>query len=168
MSDSYGCSPSDSASITVISNSGPVASVDPAPIICPGSSIQLNASGGDTYSWSPTTGLSDPTIADPIAAPAATTNYTVVASGICGTDTASVNVIVDIPAGTAMPDASVCIGDDIELSLLSGTVQSWDPDPTLSSTTSQTPTATPLDTTTYYVTIVSLSLIHISEPTRPY
>jgi len=155
MSDSYGCSPSDSASITVISNSGPVASVDPAPIICPGSSIQLNASGGDTYSWSPTTGLSDPTMADPIAAPAATTNYTVVASGICGTDTASVNVIVDIPAGTAMPDASVCIGDDIELSLLSGTVQSWDPDPTLSSTTSQTPTATPLDTTTYYVTIVS-------------
>ncbi|MBP6310658.1 MAG: gliding motility-associated C-terminal domain-containing protein [Flavobacteriales bacterium] len=155
MSDSYGCSPSDSASITIVSNSGPVANVDPAPIICPGGSTQLNASGGDTYSWSPPTGLSDPTIADPFAAPATTTNYTVVASGICGTDTASVNVIVDIPAGTAMPDPTICIGDAIELSLLSGTVQSWEPDPTLSSTTSQTPTATPLDTTTYYVTIVS-------------
>ena len=155
MSDSYGCSPADSASLTVVSNSGPVASVDTVPVLCPGGSIQLNASGGDTYSWSPANGLSDPTIADPIATPAGTTNYTVIASGICGTDTASVNVIVDIPAGTAMPDATVCIGSSIELSLISGTVQNWEPHPTLSNTTSQTPTATPLDTTTYYVTIVS-------------
>lgn len=50
--------------------------------LCFGDSAQLNviAMGGIqpyTYQWSPTTGLSDPTIANPVAAPAVTTLYTV-------------------------------------------------------------------------------------------
>ena len=47
---------------------------------CAGGSGQLSASGGTTYSWSPTTGLSDPNIANPIASPSATTIYTVTVS----------------------------------------------------------------------------------------
>jgi len=35
--------------------------------ICVGDSVQLNASGGTDYSWSPQAGLSDPTIANPFA-----------------------------------------------------------------------------------------------------
>ncbi len=44
--------------------------------ICKFSSIQLVASGAKTYKWTPTTGLSNPNIADPIASPLQTTTYT--------------------------------------------------------------------------------------------
>lgn len=46
-------------------------------LICDGDSVQLSASGGRTYLWRPSTGLSDPTIADPVALPDRTTTYTV-------------------------------------------------------------------------------------------
>ncbi|MCW3084963.1 MAG: repeat-containing protein [Bacteroidetes bacterium] len=45
--------------------------------ICKGTTIQLNANGGFSYSWSPATHLSNPNIANPIASPDSTTTYTV-------------------------------------------------------------------------------------------
>ena len=45
--------------------------------ICPGETINLSASGATTYSWSPSNGLSNATIANPIASPAITTTYIV-------------------------------------------------------------------------------------------
>lgn len=41
-----------------------------------GESVQLWASGAEYYQWTPTTGLSDPTIPNPIASPTVTTIYT--------------------------------------------------------------------------------------------
>lgn len=52
--------------------------------ICPGEPVQLEANGGVSYLWSPATGLSDPTIANPIAAPTETTFYTVEITDDCG------------------------------------------------------------------------------------
>ena len=52
--------------------------------ICPGISVQLGASGGSSYLWSPAVGLSDPNIADPIATPDETTLYTVEIMTDCG------------------------------------------------------------------------------------
>lgn len=49
--------------------------------ICSGASTQLQASGGDTYLWTPATGLDDPTSASPFATPTTTTTYTVSVSG---------------------------------------------------------------------------------------
>ena len=45
--------------------------------ICPGQSVQLNASGGHAYSWSPATGLSCTDCPNPVASPLTTTTYTV-------------------------------------------------------------------------------------------
>jgi gliding motility-associated-like protein len=45
--------------------------------ICNGDTAQLAATGGEIYLWQPATGLSDPTIANPLAAPTETTTYTV-------------------------------------------------------------------------------------------
>jgi hypothetical protein len=52
--------------------------------ICSGDSATLQASGADLYFWSPSTGLSNTNISNPVANPTATTTYTVtgyVASG---------------------------------------------------------------------------------------
>jgi len=66
-------------------------------IICPGSSVQLNAGGGLSYEWSPSTGLSATNIPDPIANPLTTTTYTVTVSNNACTATNSVVISVHPP-----------------------------------------------------------------------
>jgi len=45
--------------------------------ICAGNSVQFDIQAGATVEWLPVDGLSDPTIADPVATPLVTTTYTV-------------------------------------------------------------------------------------------
>ncbi|MBI3510036.1 MAG: gliding motility-associated C-terminal domain-containing protein [Bacteroidetes bacterium] len=63
--------------------------------ICPGAPVQLNATSASsvtTWSWSPTTALSNPNIANPVASPTVTTTYTV--TGTMGTCTSSDDVTI--------------------------------------------------------------------------
>ncbi len=67
--------------------------------ICMGGSSQfytypLGGSGSYTYEWTPTTGLSDPNIADPIASPIVNTTYTVLIDD--GTDTSSTQLVITV------------------------------------------------------------------------
>ncbi|MGZ4082054.1 MAG: T9SS type A sorting domain-containing protein [Bacteroidia bacterium] len=66
---------------------GPYANAGPDTAICLNNGIMLHAWGGQTYSWAPTTGLSDPNISNPIASPTTTTQYTVTVTNECGTTT---------------------------------------------------------------------------------
>ncbi len=73
--------------------------------ICQGSGTPLNASatggtGTYTFAWSPTTGLNNPNISNPTAAPASTTTYTVTVNDGFNTATKTVTVTV-IPTPTA-------------------------------------------------------------------
>src|SRR5690606_29479457 len=43
--------------------------------VCSGDPVQLNATGGISYSWSPAASLSDPNSPNPIATPTSTTVY---------------------------------------------------------------------------------------------
>jgi gliding motility-associated-like protein len=64
--------------------------------ILAGESVQINASGATTYTWTPTTGLSCTNCPNPIASPTVTTTYTVTgtdASGCIGT--ANVTIVVE-------------------------------------------------------------------------
>ncbi|NDK54598.1 Ig-like domain-containing protein [Pontibacter fetidus] len=73
--------------------------------IMQGKATKLVASGGATYSWSPATGLSDATIATPIAKPEVTTTYTVTmttAEGCTSSATITVNVVPAIVPMNAM------------------------------------------------------------------
>ena len=69
----------DSGTDTVVVNvdSLPVAVASMDEDICFGSSINLSASGGISYTWHPATGLNNPNISSPLASPATTTTYTV-------------------------------------------------------------------------------------------
>jgi hypothetical protein len=61
---------------------------------CPNDNIQLTATGANTYSWSPTTGLSNANIANPMCSVTTTTTYVVTGTinGCTNTDTATVTV----------------------------------------------------------------------------
>jgi gliding motility-associated-like protein len=71
------------------------ASVSPASsVICQGGQVQLTASGGTHYQWSPATGLNSDTVADPTAQPGTTTTYSVIVqNGAC---TRTLNTLVKV------------------------------------------------------------------------
>lgn len=61
-------------------------------------SINLNATSSNsnlTYSWSPSTGLSNPNIANPVASPSSSTNYTVTVSNSNGCS-ASASIYINV------------------------------------------------------------------------
>lgn len=93
VTDDNSCSESDNIVVNV--NNLPTANAGSDVNACLGSNIPLNASGGTTYVWSPTTALSNPNVANPLANPTTAVTYTVTvtdAYGCSGTD----DVIVGI------------------------------------------------------------------------
>lgn len=89
-------------------------------VYCPGSDpVQLELPGGAIgYTWTPSTGLSDTTIKDPVAAPSATTTYyyTITTATDTTTDSLTVYVVgtgsIDLIANT---DAILCNDQLIDL-----------------------------------------------------
>lgn len=97
--------------------------------ICKYESIQLNVSAEPssaiyTYAWTPAAGLSDVSIANPIATPLTTTTYTVTVTTPtgCASNTATVTLTVedgDITRFDANPEEALfCLGDEVELSVV--------------------------------------------------
>ena len=156
VTNAAGCSASATVVVTV--QSSLTANAGSPVSICLGGSTQLNASGGSNYAWSPATGLSSTTIANPIATPTITTTYTVtVSSGTCSS-TASVTITVNPnPTASAGSSVTICNGSSSPLNASGGTGYVWLPASGLSSTTISNPTANPTATTTYTVTVSNAS-----------
>lgn len=95
----------------------------PAPI-CPDDSAQLIAGGGLFYQWTPSTGLSSDTAAQPLASPNVTTTYTVIVSDSCYADTATVTLIVKPKPTAAFSFTDDCVNDTTFFTDLSTTLNS--------------------------------------------
>ena len=123
--------------------------------VCVGKTVQLTASGAENYSWSPVTGLSNPTISNPKANPAATTTYQVIGydSSLCFYDTAYVQVnVYPYPTVDTGKDTTIMGGTSIQLNpVASNDVASWfwSPSGTLSCVSCPNPIAKPVTNTTY-------------------
>ncbi len=103
--------------ISMSTGSLPVADAGENDTICEKTSVQLNATGGTSYSWSPATGLNATNIANPIAIPAVTTTYTVTVSNTCGSATDAVTITVNpTPAAPVITQA----GNTLYSSYLNG------------------------------------------------
>jgi gliding motility-associated-like protein len=123
--------------------------------LCRGSTTSISASGAESYEWIPTTYLSDPTasITD-VENPLTDMDYLVVGTDINGckdTDDVSVTLFPD-PIIDAGPDVDIPLGGYTVLNVTGGSGYLWNEDPTLSAYDIFNPTASPQDTTTYYVT----------------
>ncbi|MBW8051105.1 MAG: hypothetical protein FVQ77_12350, partial [Cytophagales bacterium] len=130
---------------------------------CPaGGPVQLNATGGSTFTWSPSTGLSCTTCPDPLASPSVTTTYTVTSDlpATCNnTDQVTVFVVPDF-AMDAGPDDTICLNGSTQLNATTDIccgpyTYSWTPTTGLSDPNIANPIAAPTATTTYTVTITS-------------
>jgi len=146
-----GCITTDTVTVQV--NALPVANAGANSAICIGSTATLNASGGGTYSWLPTTDLSNAAIANPIANPTATTNYTVTVTNAAGcTSTSSMTLTVNqLPTVSAGNNISICPGGSTTLTGTGAQNYVWSPGATLSDSTISNPIATPSSPTTYTV-----------------
>jgi len=116
--------------------------------------VPLVASGGVSYQWAPTTGLSNPNIANPLASPAVTTSY-IVAVGVTGCSRTKKDTVVV----TARPkpllqltnDTLICSIDTIQLSAAGPGTVSWTPNYNINNTASHTPLISPDVPTVYHV-----------------
>ncbi|MBL7935665.1 MAG: PKD domain-containing protein [Bacteroidia bacterium] len=134
----------------IVVNAIPFADAGNNTTICTGNSTVLNASGGTSYSWTPSTGLSSTTIQNPIATPTTTIIYTVNVTnkGCSKTDAVTITVTTP-PTANAGPDLNLCTGSNVTINASGGSTYSWTPAQGLSSTTSASPVVTTTSTTTY-------------------
>ena len=154
----FGCSVTDSFQLNIFP--GTTISTNTLYNICEGSSVNLSATGDGTYEWTPSIGLSNALIANPVANPRDSTEYKVVLTNIYGCKDSAL-VVINVykkAVANAGPDKVILTGDT---ALLTGSVDGtavnyfWSPNSTLSSVTVLQPTVFPLAQTIYTLHAVS-------------
>jgi len=124
--------------------------------VCAGDSIVLSASGGTSYKWSgPGLATSQNPVTIKNATVANTGQYTVTAYNQydCPSTASTMVTVNPLPVASVAGGTTICAGDKTQISASGGTTYSWSPGKTLSDSTGANPIASPLDTTTYKVTI---------------
>ncbi len=147
-----GCVASDTVQITVLPPVILQVSKDTA--ICKNQSVQLHVSGAQSYQWQPASSLSDPAIADPVASPAYSTQYTVTGTDVnqcTGTATVLVHVY-PLPNYMLPVETSICLGDTALLNAPPANSYQWTPQAWVNCDTCQQIEAMPQATTIYTVT----------------
>ncbi|RZJ75724.1 MAG: T9SS type B sorting domain-containing protein, partial [Flavobacterium sp.] len=127
--------------------------------ICENQSVNLVASGGTTYTWLPAEGLSNSTIANPIASPLQTTKYTVtISNGACSETKEITITILKNALANAGEDKKMLVGQSV---VLQGAVSGdnitylWSPIDYLDDPTKLNPIASPPTDITYTLTVQS-------------
>lgn len=120
-----GCPVEDSLWVDVVN--GPPIPVTSDTVICRGDQVQLQVSGGQSYTWLPAPGISELQGPDPVVAPDASTTYTVLVGNACDTVAATVFVDVHVVHAMAWPDTLVCPNDTITLLASGGENYLWSP-----------------------------------------
>ncbi len=121
--------------------------------ICLGESIRLHATGGISYSWSPSVYLDDSSFADPLATPTQTTTFTVwVQDAFSCKSSGEVKItVLPLPNVEAGKDGRICKGDTLRLSANGAHTFQWLPAQNLDCANCKKPLWTALTTTTFTV-----------------
>lgn len=148
-----GCTAQQTVQITVVNL--PSISVTPNnPFVCSGAAAALTASGANSYSWTPNTGLNATVGTTVSASPTVTTTYTVVGTLISGC-TGSTTVVVNLgnnPVVTVNPVTSqLCDGSNINITAFGAASYSWSPSNTINNSAAASVVANPSVNTTYTV-----------------
>ncbi len=134
----------------------PVFTISPDGSVCTVASLQLTASGGDSYMWEPASGLNNPAISNPVATPETTTSYTVTIhentcnqTGVLST-TVQVFALQDVKASSS--NDLTCSEGSSQLNATGAYTYAWSPATGLNNSNIPDPITTPGNTTLYTVT----------------
>jgi hypothetical protein len=153
ITDDIGCAITKKVSVRV--NQRPVTIMSRDTIICAGDSTVLSVSGGISYRWFPADGLNCTECDKPIAAPALSTTYYVIATNMFGCSTMD-SVRVDIAQPliiTVTNDTTICRNTPVQLTASGGLTYHWFPSEGLSCTNCRSPIALTDKPATYFVTV---------------
>ena len=155
--DQYGCSNTDTVRVFIRTKTIANAWRDTA--VCRGYPVPLFDTGGTKYQWLPPIGLDNANVYDPVATPASSITYTVIAQlAGCIPDTDYVSLtIYPLPTVDAGPDQRLLAGSIAQLDA-TGTLiykYSWSPTETLSCDSCANPIASMSVTTTYKVDVIT-------------
>ncbi|MBK9761663.1 MAG: gliding motility-associated C-terminal domain-containing protein [Flavobacteriales bacterium] len=125
----------------------------PDTTICPGDTVTLYATGGDVYSWSSPSSLSDPDSAVTDATPPGNTTYTVTVANLLGcSDVASLSIdLFPLPVVNTSQNTGIDFGRSTQLAGYGNGTMVWSPSASLSCDSCSFPVASPERTTTYTV-----------------
>ena len=121
--------------------------------LCINDSVQLQASGADTYLWSPNLFLSADNISNPWATPTAQTTYLLtgtLTNGCVKVDTLNIDVN-PLPTLSTSNDTTICEGDTIQIEAFGGNLYSWINTNSISNNNISNPQVWPDSTTTFKV-----------------
>lgn len=163
--DVNGCLYHDSVDVSI--RPDPVFKVSAPTRLCLKDTVQLLASGGDQYTWAPAVGLNNPLVANPLASPTATTDFSVtISESVCGQRTTLTTRITVLP----LPDVNAsksnnidCVLDRAQLNATGAVRYEWSPAATLSNPGIRNPLATPRVTTSYIVKGVDGNGCHATD-----
>lgn len=128
--------------------------------ICYGSSINLYAVGGESFTWTPSSIFNNSTISNPIASPLKTTDIIVTVTSdstgcnIGKKDTIRITVLPKVNANAGR-DTMVAIGDYLQLNATGGNTYTWQPATNLNNPNIANPIALINGAITYTVTAMS-------------
>lgn len=152
--DKYGCTDSATAKVGITTVTNNIHATGDT-TVCKGTTVQLHATGGKTYTWDHGTSLNDSTVADPKATPQVPTTYIVNAvdtQGCTGADTVQIGFFPP-PTLHITPNTQpvTCANSSIQLFVSGAKKFIWQPGLLCDNNTSSHPIVTPTTTTTFYV-----------------
>ena len=121
--------------------------------ICIGNSVNLFATGGVDYVWSPATFLDDPTSPTPVSTPTASTSYTVTittSNNCILTETVDIDVYYTPPIPVIPDSVFLCEGASLDIQVSGADTYAWDSHPTITPIVGPNVTITPTTDMYYY------------------
>ena len=154
--DMNGCTDTAKVTVAVGNYFPPLVAISPDVSICPGQSVELSATGAITFMWSPAIAVTASDGSSANTSPSSTITYTVTGidtSGCFSVDFVKVAVYA-FPTVDAGEDIVITLEESKVISVSSGAIgYLWTPDTGLNCNTCKNPMASPINTTTYYVTV---------------
>ena len=151
------CQSTDSVTVRVAPYPGGAGIPDT--VICFGNSVQLNATGGSVFTWTPAFFLNNPNIPDPVASPDRSIRYVVTIRDTLGCPKSffdTVLVQVQKPTADAGPrDTSIVLNQSLQLNGTGGQFYLWTPATGLDNSAIANPVANISDNIDYILTVSS-------------
>ncbi|MEJ7823755.1 MAG: gliding motility-associated C-terminal domain-containing protein, partial [Chitinophagaceae bacterium] len=150
-----GCFSIHPVTVSIFSKAQNSFKISPDNSVCYKSSIQLNASGGTSYTWQPSPSLSNPNISNPIATPTSNIRYSVtIKDSTCNDSTVLTTTltILPLPLIKASKTNDVdCSINTTQLNATGGKNYLWQNGNSLNNINVSNPIAKPTTTTSYVV-----------------
>ncbi|MEM9935568.1 MAG: PKD domain-containing protein, partial [Bacteroidota bacterium] len=151
VTDIHNCTDRDSVFIQVYELPNAEAGDDIA--VCIGDSTQLSATGGVSYEWEATNGMSDRLIATPKVLLAGSTNLRVQVTdaNTCMAEDSVFVLVHPLPPVEAGEEQELCLNEEVQLGASGATSYQWEADASLSAINIADPMASPRATLIYTV-----------------